>query len=316
MRAIRMVTIFVACILVSSFALFYLLFPREDGADRSDHEYFEEMPAHWTRISTGRFSDDIFDSYQCALRDDYYGTEELVTITNYHHGHVGIFVETDRNGTWERSPLCACFDPEDENGIPVKGIFKVNLDGDAPPEIITAADEVQYDTLLLNEMRWTGPVYIDLNEGNEPVVQILVWGEWGERITGTAPVMHPIPLDPGFRDPANLLPDIMLNLMPASGARLVILEQPPEGFGAVNYTFDGDGHPGVPPYEEEPFYVERLYESSNGSALISELVWKASEVEGANNVYLEGLPFDADGDALMDLVMAGTYFDSGEFIHS
>lgn len=280
------------------------------------HDYYNDFPDYWAKISTGYFDDDFMHTYQCALRGDYYGTDDLVTITNFHHGHVGIFRETCSNGTWVRTPISYCFDPQNTTGIPVKGIFSIDTDSDGYPEILTAADEIRFGPMGGNQLSWTGPIFIDLNEGPEPVIQILLWGKWGENLTGCASIMKPIQIDPHFRNPTNLLPDIMLNLIPPSGGRLVVLEQPPEGFASINYTFDSEGKTGVYPYAEEPFYVKHLYERESGSGNISELVWDPTEVIGSDGVYLEGMPFDADGDDAMDLVMAGTYWQGGLFLQS
>lgn len=313
-----LLTLFCVVLLVGVFTWIYFqpYFQQRDDQDVLTHDYYNQLPDYWTKISTGFFDDNIFNTYQCALRDDYYGTGELVTITNFHHGHVGIFKETNQSGSWVRMPLGDCFNPENSTGIPVKGIFSINTDTDQYPEILTAADEIRFGPMTGNQLSWTGPIFIDLNEGTEPLIQILLWGRWGEQLTGYAPVMKPIQIDPHFRNPTNLLPDIMLNLIPPSGGRLIVLEQPAQGFGSINYTFDGEGNEGVYPYDEEPFYVKRLYESKSGSDIISELVWNATEFVGADGVYLEGIPFDADGDIHLDLVVVGTYFKAGEFLQS
>ncbi len=277
------------------------------------HDYYNEIPNYWTQISTGYFDNEISNTYQCALRDDYYGNGKLVTITDFHHGHVGIFKETNQTGSWVRTPISECFDPENTTGIPVKGIFSINTDTDSYPEIITASDETRFFLMNASQKRWTGPIFIDLNDQTKPIIQILVWGQWGDQITGQGPVLKPIQIDPHFRKSTNLLPDIMLNILPPFFGRLIVLEQPPQGFKSINYTFDGQGNPGVYPYEEEPFYVKHLYEFHPGSGLISELIWNSSEVVGANGVYLSGIPYDADGDENMDLVVAGTYFHNDTF---
>jgi hypothetical protein len=306
----------VLVVAIAALSAYWVMAPdgKEGGGPTVPHDHFNAMPDYWTRISTGLYGDEVTDSYQCALRDDYYGTGEPVTITCYHHGHVGVFKETESGGAWAREPVCACFDPANATGIPVKGIFTANLDSDPSPEILTAADEVHFFPLLGNPKSWAGPAYVDLNEGGAPVVQVLVWGGWGERATSNGPVMRPMALEPGFRSPTNALVDILINTMPASGSRLLVLEQPPQGFGAVNYTFDASGLVGVAPYEEEPFYVNHLYELRGG--MFTELVWTPSDVPGSEGVYMEGLPFDADGDQQMDLVVGGTYFHGDDFVAS
>lgn len=310
MQKKQVFVIMVVCITVIGFGIFSC------SPNGMSHDYYNNLPDYWTKISTGYFDDNIFHSYQCALRGDYYGTGNLVTITNFHHGHVGIFKEMESNDTWMRTPINHLFDPENAMGIPVKGVFSLSTDNDEYPEILTAADEIRFSPMSGNQLSWTGPMFIDLNEGTQPVIQILLWGKWGENLTGYAPVMKPIQIDPRFRSPNNLLPDLMLNLIPPSGGRLAVLEQPPQGFGSVNYTFDSEGNIGVYPYEEEPFYVKHLYELEPTSGVVSELVWSATEVEGSDGVYLEGIPFDADGDADMDLVVAGTYWKEGQALQS
>ena len=284
----------------------------------SGHGYFDMIPDCWQKISTARYGEDIMESYQCGLRDDFFGNGSTVTITNYHHGHVGIFCETNASGEWVRTPIDYMYDPANDNGYPVKGIFSYDLDMDGDPEIFTAADQVIYTPANLSNVsrrNWAGTTYIDLNEGADPVIQILVWGKWAENITGKGPVLYPQVIDPRFRKPSNTKPDLLLNTVDTSGehciARMFVLEQPEAGFASVNYTFDGNGSIGKFPYEEEPFYVKHLYLESGG--MIRELIWSAMDYEGMDGVTFEGHPMDVNGDGLLDLIIGGTYYVGDDF---
>jgi len=82
-------TIMIVCFTVIGFAIFSC------SQNVISHDYYDNVLDYWTKMSADYFDDDIFHSYQCALRADYYGTGDLVTIANFYHGHVGIFKETD-----------------------------------------------------------------------------------------------------------------------------------------------------------------------------------------------------------------------------
>ncbi len=65
-----------------------------------EHDYFNDTLDKWHIISVGETSSEVSASYQVALSGDYLGTGEIVTITNYHHGHPGIFIHRNANGSW------------------------------------------------------------------------------------------------------------------------------------------------------------------------------------------------------------------------
>jgi len=260
----------------------------------------------WEIISTGFFDDNIQNSYQCGLRDDFLlGTGGLVTATCHHHGHIGLFLETNSGGEWIKQPVHFMYDPENPEGYPVKGIFSADLDLDGVPEIVTASDNVLFPTPPFG-VNSAGTTYIDLNEGPEPIIRILVWGEWGVEITSEGPNLRPLAIDPRFRRPSNTKPDLLVNTVARTGegvgiGRLFVLEQPDEGFSSVDYTTGGE-----PPYSLEPFYVKHLYLDTG--MLVEELLWKTTDYEGMVRVPIHGAPIDINGDEWLDLIIGGTYW--------
>ncbi|MHA1614797.1 MAG: hypothetical protein ACTSYJ_08105 [Candidatus Thorarchaeota archaeon] len=283
------------------------------------HEYFNDNLDTWQIISVGETSPEIHASYQVALSGDYLGTGEIVTITNYHHGHPGIFIHQNESGTWTRSPLHPLFDSNNENGWPVKGLASADFDSDGYPEIVTAMDVVYYPENHITTMGvpFPGVIYIDPNNPNsEP--QPLVWGAWGENITSTGiSNCVPAPVSPTFRSPTNDKVDILVPTMTdcfgGYAARVFLLEQPEAGFEVYNYTYVTESQLGVPPYNEEPFYVKRLY-VKNGSE-VNELVWYPNEVPSATGVFAAStIAIHLDDDDNMDLIVGGGYTDGETFI--
>ncbi|MGQ4911568.1 MAG: hypothetical protein ACP6KW_05305 [Candidatus Thorarchaeota archaeon] len=284
-----------------------------------EHEYFNDSLDGWQIISVGETSPEISASYQVALSGDYLGTGEIVTITNYHHGHPGIFVHRNTSGSWTRTPLHPLFDPDNQDGWPVKGLASADFDSDGFPEIITAMDAVYYpeNHIGTGGRPFPGVIYIDPNSpGSQP--QPLVWGAWGENITSTGiSNCVPNPVDPAFRSPTNDKVDILVPTMTdcfgGSAARVFLLEQPDAGFAAYNFTYVTESQRGTSPYNEEPFYVKRMY-VKNGSE-VNELVWYPNEVSGATGVYAAAtIAIHLDNDDHMDLIVGGGYTNGETFI--
>ncbi|MHA1770998.1 MAG: hypothetical protein ACTSYL_04280 [Candidatus Thorarchaeota archaeon] len=285
------------------------------------HDYFNEFPASWKVISTGHYSDDIFDCYQVALSGDFLGTSDIVTVAGYHHGHPGIFVNYKDGDSWSRYPIHSQFDPDNVGAWPTKGFISADVDADGYPEIITAMDAVYYPANHIGTTRraFPGIIYLDSNSPN-PEPQPLVWGAWGENITSTGiSNCIPVPADPKFRSPSNDKMDIIVPTMTkvagGNGARVFLLEQPGNGFSSVNYTYVTENITGSIPYLSDPFYVKRFYVQTGQG--IEEMVWRPDEVTGATGVYSPGVvPIHLDSDNNMDLVVGGAYTDGETIIRA
>ena len=275
------------------------------------HPFYTPIPDCWQKISTGVSDPNILMSYQCGLRDRFCSHENLVSVTCYSHGHIGMFLETDTGGLWTRNAVDFMFDPLNLEGFPVKGIFSADLDLDGFPEIITAADNLIYPPPGGGKASSAGSMFIDLNE-IEPVIKILVWGNWGKSITSGGPCLQTRATDPRFRYPSNTRPDILVNTTPVSPdtgkgmGRLFVLEQPDTGFAPIDYTYVEPGILGTPPYEVEPSYVKRLFLA--GGTVPVELLWEATDYENMDGVTVHGQPIDLNGDGWLDLIIGGTYY--------
>lgn len=281
------------------------------------HRYYNNLPNYWHILGVPEKDGDISDSYQCAVTGHFYGNETLYTITNFHHGRVGIFLHKFSNGKWIRSVLDQLFNPNNEYGWRVKGLVSGDVDGDGYPEIVTAADAVKYPYGSSLRRPFPGAIYIDLNNG-EPIIQPLIWGKWGEKIANDSlSIMIPKIITPKFRDPENPQADILVKtgteVDGAIGSRVFLLEQPLGGFGNYNFTYITPTLRGDEPYETEAFYVKHFYveEGDGNLSTLKEMTFSPKDFVGATTAMVaDAEPIDFDNDNLVDLVVSVEYYNS------
>lgn len=275
------------------------------------------LPAGWSRVGTP-FKNHIV---QTGVVADLDGDGRVEIVTNYHHGLTGIFFnETDANGCRILRPIHARFDTKDQpvGDWPVKGIKAIDLNADGRYEIVTLADAVTYPYGGENRRERPALVTIVFNrDGSVGDPKPLVWGKWGERLCDwqAANVMV-FDVPPSFHGGYPSYPGLLAKTWSRDErgtvfGRLFYLEPPEGSLLSVDYKQVQPGREGVPPYEEEPFYLKHIY--LNTKPKPEEFKIYSSYGGG---VEIGAVGADLNGTGIDDLVVAATLYDSSDRIRA
>ncbi len=141
----------------------------------------------------------------------------------------------------------------------------------------------------------------------------LVWGRWGENLCEPqgASVMT-IDTTPAFHGGVPSLPGILATTSSRDEedhvfSRLFYLEPPPEGLLSVDYTQVQPGVEGIPPYEEDPFYLKRIYVNAEPEPV--ELMMYSPY---GGSACASAVPADLDGTGFDDLIVTNVLCDFQE----
>lgn len=319
MRNKKIISILISCIIVfSSVFLIIIIF----NSESESHDYYNALEEWWQPIGASPNIEGESDhSFQSMVIGDLFANGSLVALSHYHHGQCGVFLNTKVNGAWEKDYLLPKFvrGTEQAGGWAVKGLFGEDIDGDGFKEIITGADVVAYPTINETLRPFPAAIYLDLNNNADHLIpQPLVWGKWGQKIANESfASLVPKIISPKFRNGTNFLKDIMIQTSTYVNntwcSRLFVLEQPNDGFGGYNYTFETSTLQGSEPYENEAFYVKHLY--TNKSGLIEEMLFKPdawNATNPADSATINGFTItDFNHDDLQDIAVSVEYWLDG-----
>jgi hypothetical protein len=293
-----------------------------DQQIEAGHDHFNALEEWWKPIGASPNYQDEEHCFQTIVVGDLFGNGSLAALTHYHHGACGVFINTYRDGEWRKEFLHPKFvrGKEFGGGWPIKGLVGYDFDNDGYKEAVSGADVVSFPLEGEEYRPFPGVIYFDLNEPGSLIdPQPLVWGKWGEEIANRDfSSLMPRPITSRFRNRDNKLTDIMVATSTefkgmSGSSRLFVLEQPAKGFGNYNYQYETPSLKGAYPYENDAFYVKRLYVNENG--IIREMVftpdqWHPHLLVDSSTINGYGI-LDFDEDGLMDIAVSLEYWHQG-----
>jgi len=115
----------------------------------------------------------------------------------------------------------------------------------------------------------------------------LFYGAWAENLTGgimVIPSFVPRTFSGSMEQGYHILLSCNRALNNKYYGHVYLLEQPEEGFYPYDYRYVTKNITGTEPYNQEPFYLKRLWLYNNISDSYNELFWDPGEVTNSNSV--------------------------------
>ncbi|MHA1408371.1 MAG: hypothetical protein ACTSSG_13455 [Candidatus Heimdallarchaeaceae archaeon] len=275
---------------------------------------WQKPPEGWHEIGVPM----IDDFQQTQSFGDFSGDGKLEMIGSYSHTQVGIFrhFRENENAEWQVETLHPRFDHQGDSSYtwPVKGLENADVDGDGYQELVSLADIVYYPPNHGGKGRsFPGAIYIDPNEKASWEPKPLFYGAWAENLTGgimVIPSFVPRTFSGSMEQGYHILLSCNRALNNKYYGHVYLLEQPEEGFYPYDYRYVTKNITGTEPYNQEPFYLKRLWLYNNISDSYNELFWDPGEVTNSNSVQARAMVTNLYSESSgLDLVMWGTFRD-------